>query len=170
MFLVTHSERSSKQSNPVEAEIIRSCLQAGARLGKLGAGSVGIVMPHRAQRALLKGVLSEHAEAVDVLDTVERLQGGERETVIVSATTSDPAAIGARAEFILNLNRANVAFSRAKARLIVVCAETLLSYIPAEVEHYQASVLWKSLPAVCTHAIGEVPVGPHQARLFASGD
>ncbi|MCC2668818.1 MAG: hypothetical protein K0Q72_1289 [Armatimonadetes bacterium] len=169
LFLVTHDERTSKQSNPVEAEIIRSILQAGAGLGKLAPGSVGIVMPHRAQRSLLKGVLAEHGAAVDVLDTVERLQGGERETIIVSATTSDPAAIGARAEFILSLNRANVAFSRAKQRLIVVCAETLLSYIPVEVEHYEAAVLWKSLRVVCGEPVGELPVGEHLAVVRAAG-
>jgi superfamily I DNA and/or RNA helicase len=99
------------------------------------------------------------------MDTVERLQGGERETIIVSATASDPAAIAARAEFILNLNRANVAFSRAKRRLIVVCAESLLEHIPPEVEHYGAAVLWKSLRSLCTHVVSEVSVGKYRAAI-----
>jgi len=167
LYLVTHDERTSKQSNPVEAGIIREILAAGERLGKLTPSSVGIVMPHRSQRSLLKGVLAEHGEAVDVLDTVERLQGGERETIIVSATASDPVAIGAKAEFILNLNRANVAFSRAKTRLIVVCADTLLDYMPAEIEHYEAALLWKTLRRLCADFRCELEVGPHRARITA---
>ena len=168
LFLVTHGERQSKQSNPVEAEIIREILAAGERLGRLEPASVGIVMPHRAQRSLLKSVLSGYSEAVDVMDTVERLQGGERDTILVSATASDPAAIGARAEFILNLNRANVAFSRAKRRLVVVCAETLLAHIPPEVEHYDAAVLWKSLRSLCSETVGTTSVAGYSVTILTA--
>jgi hypothetical protein len=165
LFLVTHSERASKGSNLVEAAILQEILAAGAGLGKLTPASVGIVTPHRAQRSLLKTALADYTEAVDVLDTVERLQGGERDTILVSATCSDPAAIQARADFLLSLNRANVAFSRAKKRLIVICAETLLSHIPPEIEHYQAAMLWKSLRSLCCRPIAEEQLGQHQVTL-----
>ena len=162
LYLVVHSERQSKQSNRVEAQILREILAAG---GNLAAGSVGVVMPHRAQRSLLTEYLAAFQEAVDVLDTVERLQGGERDTIIVSATSSDPTAISAHEEFILNLNRANVAFSRAKKRLIVVCAETLLDHIPPEIEHYQAALLWKSLRSLCTRALASAEVNAHRVEI-----
>lgn len=165
LFLVTHSERQSKQSNPVEAAIIGAILAAGERLQRLERGSVGIVMPHRAQRSLLKGCLNQYGEAVDVIDTVERLQGGEQDTVLVSATASDPLAIGARAEFVLSLNRANVAFSRARRRLVVVCAETLLAHIPPEVAQYEAALLWKSLRSLCSELVAEIHIGEHTVRL-----
>ncbi len=71
------------------------------------------------------------------VDTVERLQGGEKPTIIVSGTESDPHSIGAAASFIVNLNRADVAFSRTQERLIVVCADTLLDHIPPELEDYE---------------------------------
>ncbi|HTE19329.1 MAG TPA: hypothetical protein VK689_13225 [Armatimonadota bacterium] len=87
-------------------------------------------------------------------------------TILVSATCSDPAAIQARAEFLLSLNRANVAFSRAKQRLVVVCAETLLAHIPPELEHYQAALLWKSLRALCSETVAEVPIGEHRVGLL----
>jgi len=172
VFLVLHGERESKEANETEAELLADLLACGLRLGAAPAGSVGLVMPHRAQRALLRARLAAFTGdggPVDVLDTVERLQGGERETILVSATASDPAAISARADFILNLNRANVAFSRAKRRLVVVCAESLLSHIPAEGEQYQAAVLWKSLRGLCSAEVGSLRVAGHDVRVTAFG-
>lgn len=164
LFLVTHEECASKQSNPVEADIIARIL-GGAE--QVAAGSVGIVVPHRAQRALLKAALGENP-AVDVIDTVERLQGGERPTIIVSATASDPAAINARAKFILGLNRANVAFSRAQRRLIVVCSERLIAHLPPSAEHYAEAMLWKSLRAACSEFVGRTEVGGYGVRVWTA--
>ena len=161
---VTHEESASKQSNPTEAEIIAQILAAA---GPLPPGSVGVVVPHRAQRALLKSAL-EGDPAVDVIDTVERLQGGERPTIIVSATASDPAAINARAEFILGLNRANVAFSRAQRRLVVVCSERLIAHLPPSAEHYAEAMLWKSLRAACSEFVGRAEVGGHGVRVWTA--
>jgi hypothetical protein len=163
LYLVLHSERESRESNATEADIIESILTAG---GRLPASSVAVITPHRAQRALLKLRLASHEAAVDVIDTVERLQGNERPTVIVSATASDAYAIGARAEFLLDLNRSNVAFSRARDRLIVVCSETLLDHIAAELEHYQAALLWKSLRALCTQLVSEESVDGRHVHIL----
>lgn len=164
LFLVVHDECSSKQSNVLESEIIARMLGAA---GALPAGSVGIVVPHRAQRALLKTALAG-AECVDVIDTVERLQGGERPTIIVSATASDPSAINAEAEFILGLNRANVAFSRAQQRLIVVCSERLIAHLPPSAEHYAEAMLWKSLRAACPHKVGQAELSGHHVQVWTA--
>ncbi len=164
LFLVTHDENTSKQSNAVEAEIIAQVL---ASAGSLPDGSVGVVVPHRAQRALLKTALAGNP-AVSIIDTVERLQGGERPTIIVSATASDPAAINARAEFILGLNRANVAFSRAQQRLIVVCSERLLAHLPPSAEHYAEAMLWKSLRAACSECLGSADVSGYKVRVWTA--
>jgi hypothetical protein len=164
LFLVLHSERGSKQSNLVEAQIIEYLLAAADEQLQ---GAIGIVTPHRAQRSLLKSQLANfYGGSVDVIDTVERLQGDERSTIIVSATASLPSAISASAEFILDLNRSNVAFSRARDRLIVVCSETLLDHIPAETEHYDSAMLWKSLRAICSHPVAVEAVGGHTVRIF----
>lgn len=153
LVLVVHSERRSRQSNPTEASIIEQIIRAQ---NVHAADSIAVITPHRAQRALLKGELEPYAEAVSVIDTVERLQGGERPTIIVSGTESDPYAIGAAAGFILNLNRANVAFSRTQQRLIVVCAATLLDYVPTELEDYESALLWKSLRNLCRRELMSV--------------
>jgi hypothetical protein len=166
LFLVVHDEDRSKRSNEVELAVVEQLL--GSAPG-LPAGSVAIITPHRAQRSLFNSRLIAHAGAgkpVDVIDTVERLQGGERPTVIVSATVSDPTSIEANVEFILDLNRANVAFSRVQDRLIVVCSQTLLNHIPAEVEHYQSAILWKSLRELCSVTVAETVVNGRRVRIL----
>jgi superfamily I DNA and/or RNA helicase len=50
----------------------------------------------------------------DLVDTVDKMQGDEASTIIYSATASSPAAYRQAGEFYLTMNRANVAFSRAK--------------------------------------------------------
>jgi hypothetical protein len=165
LYLILHSERQSKQRNELELAIVERLLQAN---DELPADSVAIITPHRAQRSLLQSRLAND-DAVSVIDTVERLQGGERPTVIVSATASDPSAISMRAEFILSLNRSNVAFSRAKQRLIVVCSESLLNYIPSEIEHYEAAMLWKSLRVTCSQVIATHNLEGHVVHGFTPG-
>jgi len=162
LYLVVHSERESRKSNPTEVEILTRILAAG---GTQPSDSIGIITPHRAQRAMLNAAVVSNA-AVDVVDTVERLQGGERQTIIVSATASDNTAISKSAEFILDLNRSNVAFSRAQRRLMVICSDALLDHIPAELENYESTLLWKSLREVCSLQIGEDNVSGHTVRIY----
>jgi hypothetical protein len=164
LFLVLHSERQSQRSNLLEVRIIEQIIAETSR--EIENKSVAIVTPHRAQRTLLKTHLSNYGNFIDVIDTVESLQGAERPYIIVSATASDPSAISKNVEFILDLNRSNVAFSRAQKQLIVVCSNTLLDHIPAELEHYEETILWKSLRAVCSELIGTQIVDGHQVEVF----
>jgi hypothetical protein len=166
LFLAVHEEAGSRRSNAVEVAVVEGLLAAAP---PLPAGSVAIITPHRAQRSLLANRLAAHTGpggAVGVIDTVERLQGGERPTVIVSGTVSDPTAVAANAGFVLNLNRANVAFSRVQDRLVVVCARALLDHIPAEVEHYESAALWKALRDLCSEFVAETEVHGHRVRLY----
>lgn len=150
LILAVHDEAASDHQNPVEAAILEAILAAAP---PLLPRSVAVVTPHRAQRALLRERLAAHADAVDLIDTVERLQGGERPIILFSATESDPLAIAQRVEFILDLNRSNVAFSRTQQRLVVVCARTLLDYVPPEVDDYASALLWKHLRHLCDHEL-----------------
>ncbi|WP_262382303.1 C-terminal helicase domain-containing protein [Microcystis aeruginosa] len=163
LYLVVHDERESKRSNQIEVKIIKNILDAG---GEIPDGSTAILTPHRAQRSLLKTQLANYINAVDVIDTVEKVQGGERDNVIVSATASNSSAIGKNVEFILSLNRSNVAFSRVKKRLIVVCSKTLLDYIPKEIEHYEEATLWKALRSECTDTLFNDNIDNHQVQVL----
>ncbi|MGO6664820.1 AAA domain-containing protein [Rhizobium ruizarguesonis] len=164
LVLVVHGERGSRQSNPLEADLIERILRAH---GELADDTVAVITPHRAQRALLKHRLASLDGAASIIDTVEKLQGGERPIIVVSGTESDPHAIGAAASFILNLNRANVAFSRTQERLVVVCAETLLDHIPSDLEDYESAMLWKSLRNLCSRTLFATEVDGFPVRVLA---
>ena len=100
--------------------------------------------PHRAQRAALKALFPDLAEA-GAIDTVERFQGGERDLIIVSATASDPEFVLAEARFLLNPNRLNVAFSRPRKKLIVIGSTTIFRLVPPDMEVFESALLWKRL-------------------------
>jgi predicted metalloenzyme YecM len=69
-------------------------------------------------------------------------------------------------QFILDLNRSNVAFSRVKDRLIVVCASSLLDHIPDDLEQYDETMLWKALRSTCSRLLAELEVDGHRVRVF----
>lgn len=165
LFLVRHDEDQSRVSNDTELEIVEEILSAMP--STVPPDSVSLITPHTAQRAQLKQLTNNYSSAINVADTVERLQGGESQTVIVSATASDKTAISNNEEFLLNLNRANVAFSRAQKRLIVICSETLMNYIPPEMEEYRSSMLWKTLRRICSDPVGTVPLTNAEAEVLA---
>jgi superfamily I DNA and/or RNA helicase len=48
------------------------------------------------------------------------MQGQERDVIIFSLTAGDPAYMTEMADFLYNPNKLNVAFSRAKYKLIIV--------------------------------------------------
>lgn len=153
LYLIIHDEQHSKLSNKVEAYIIEQIL---ARCGACLPNSVAIITPHRAQRGLLNVRLKKYAGSsglIASINTVESFQGGQQDTIIVSASESDPSAISTSTKFILDLKRSNVAFSRAKERLIVICSETLLDFIPPEADDYEATLLWRSLRQLCSREI-----------------
>src|SRR5262249_9599977 len=150
--------RQSRRSNEVEQDVVENIVRADP---SPQASSIAIISPHRAQRAVLQQRLADLTGAgqpIKVIDTVEKLQGGQANTIIGTAPASDPSAIGRNVEFILSLNRANVAFSRTLNRLVVVCADALLDHMPVEVEQYDDTVLWKTLRLLCTEEIGVEPV------------
>ncbi len=88
---------------------------------------IAVVVPFRAQARLIKnklhrlpmGITPTELKSI-VIDTVERIQGQERELVLISLTASDAKYIDKNARFFLNPNRLNVAITRAKTKRIVL--------------------------------------------------
>ena len=67
-----------------------------------------------------------------VIDTVERIQGQERDAVIVSLTASDEEHIRAEKDFLMKPNRMNVSFTRPRSKIIVVGSKKMFRVIPAD--------------------------------------
>lgn len=145
VVVVEHTEARSMKRNDAEIAIVAPIIEAAVgALGLDGEDGVGVVVPHRAQRAALRDAFPDLA-AANAIDTVERFQGGERDLIIISATASDPEFVLAEASFLLNPNRLNVAFSRPRRKLIVVGSTTIFRLMPPDMETFENALLWKRL-------------------------
>lgn len=103
---------------------------------------IGVVVPYRAQSRLIRSKLRHVVEDEDtlkklVVDTVERMQGQEREVILVSFATASPKFAAQMAEFLFQPQRLNVAVTRPRTKLILVGSHHMLSadqYDPNQVE------------------------------------
>lgn len=97
---------------------------------------IGVVTPYRAQGRAIRGLLlralpgeRERRQRI-VVDTVERMQGQERDVVIVSLTTSNPIFASEVADFLFQPERLNVAITRPRSKLIILGSRSLLDASP----------------------------------------
>lgn len=145
VFIPTR-DRSARTQNFRDAELVAD-LCAAAVDGGLAPEEIGIVTPYRAQgravRNLLLRRLGRRAAHHVVADTVERMQGQERELIILSLATGDEVFLQAVAEFFFQPQRLNVSITRPKTKLIVIGPE--LSSVPdvehSEVRHWIANYI-----------------------------
>ena len=145
IVVIEHTERASQQFNPFELSLTVPLIEACVKyLGLDGRSGIGVVVPHRAQKALLSQRFPELA-ATRSIDTVERFQGDERDCIIVSATASDPDYVRSEADFLLNLNRLNVAISRPRKKLIIIASRSVIDLLTSDLEVFENAVLWKRL-------------------------
>jgi superfamily I DNA and/or RNA helicase len=154
--VVVHDEAASQQRNEFERELIRPVLEALASLGKNGLNAregLGVVVPHRAQRADLQELIPSLSEIdpetgmriVSAVDTVERFQGGERLAIVVSATESDPQYVLMSSKFLLDPRRLTVALSRAKRKIVLVASRSVFNVFSSDEETFENAQLWKNL-------------------------
>lgn len=123
------------------------------------ARGLTILSPHRAQNSAILAELQAlgfAAGELPVVDTVERLQGNEREVVIVSYAVADREFAEAEAEFLLNPNRFNVAITRARSKLIVLLSDEVLRAVPQDPRVLGASLPLQGYPAHCADAVREL--------------
>ena len=62
-----------------------------------------------------------------VVDTVERMQGQERDLIIISLTTSNPGFAARIAGFFFQPERLNVAITRPRSKLIIIGSRFVLN-------------------------------------------
>ena len=85
--------------------------------------SIGIIAPYRAQVALIRRKIEKFIYRADLeflskemVDTIDRFQGDERDVIIFSMCLSDSID----SDLLKDKRKINVALSRAKKKLIVV--------------------------------------------------
>ena len=93
---------------------------------------IAIISPHRAQnnriRTRLLELLKETSHDMPLIDTVERVQGAERDVIIFGFTTSDRDHV--TSPFLNNPNRFNVVITRARKKLIAIGSRAFFQAIP----------------------------------------
>lgn len=134
VFIPTR-DTEARTSNPADAELVAELCEALIGAG-LPAHAIGIVSPFRAQgrliRKQLQWRLGLHSARQILADTVERMQGQEREVVILSLASGEHAFISAAAAFLFQPERINVSITRAKTKLVVIGPEGLDA---SDIEH-----------------------------------
>ena len=156
IVVVVHDEAGSQLSNPFERGLLAPVLTALADPATYNLGpehGLGVVVPHRAQRAALQDLLpcltrldtATGAIAISAVDTVERFQGDEREVILISATESDREYLQLAGAFLLDPRRLTVALSRAKHKLVLVASRSVFSLFSTDEETFGHVQLWKNL-------------------------
>jgi len=130
-LLVVHHEFDSLGRSPYEANLTAGIVSDLLANG-VPVGEIGVMSPYRAQirevkRAVLEKCGQETATALFV-DTVERMQGQEKDYIIYSLSNSNPAEVEDRLEFFYSPNRLNVAITRARVKCVVIANEKIFNF------------------------------------------
>jgi DNA replication ATP-dependent helicase Dna2 len=142
--------RSRAEASAV-ADLVTALLQGG-----IPPSEIGIVTPFRAQsreiRTLLRrAVLEPTARQQLVVDTVERMQGQERDVIIVSLTTSNPVFAAGIADFLFQPERLNVAITRPRVKLLIVGSRALRDTAPVDLDQQLAVERFNDLLDACAY-------------------
>jgi superfamily I DNA and/or RNA helicase len=166
--------RSFTARNPVEAELVAALAERLSRVlidEKTGEvftprdfarRALAVLSPHRAQNSAIRQALRDcgfdtAAKPLPLVDTVEKLQGKERQVILVSYGVADEEYAEAEAEFLLSRNRFNVAATRAERKLVVFCSDTVLDVVPTDRSVLLESMMLKEFRHYCCDGYARVP-------------
>jgi len=74
-----------------------------------------------------------------VAETVDRIQGRERDAVLAGYTVSDPEFALVEAAFLFDARRLNVTVTRARCKLILLLSRRLLEVVPPDEEVFESA-------------------------------
>lgn len=136
-IIIHHIDDNGEQTSDREAEYISDIIDNYLNQG-LSASEIAVLSPFRAQAANVRrhirkneGISEENSSLLAV-DTIDKMQGQEREVIIFSLTSGNIDYMIEMADFLYNPNKLNVAFSRAKSKLIIVGNIDNLEHISSE--------------------------------------
>ncbi|HZH71549.1 MAG TPA: AAA domain-containing protein [Mariniphaga sp.] len=137
-ILYLHSEFDAQGRSPYEAMIVAEMVSDLMSNG-IDLENIGILTPYRAQvreikkalNSIIGGVDTEDTESLFV-DTVDRMQGQERDYIIYSMSNSHPLESKRRLDFFYSPNRLNVAITRAIKKCIVIANYKVFDIIDEE--------------------------------------
>ncbi len=134
-----------------EANLAADLVEEIVRRHGVPPAEVAVIAPFRAQVRVIRSALQRKAIAdadAIVIDTVERIQGQERDVIVLSLAVGDPDALERRGTFFLSTHRLNVALSRARVKAIVVGSLSAFEAVPSDVEGLRAAAAFRRLLAM----------------------
>ena len=160
------ASQSFTARNPIEAELVAELTdklrpilwdeQADALFtpADFAARGLAVLSPHRAQNSAIRQALRDKGydtpqRPLPLVDTVDKLQGKEREVILVSYGVADSEYAMAEAAFLLSSNRFNVAVTRAQKKVIVLCSEQVLNVVPTDRQVLLDSMMLKEFRRYC---------------------
>lgn len=141
--LYLHKVFDAQGRSPHEAEIVAELVK-DLISNSVALKDIGILTPYRAQvrevkKALNKVVGGIDTEATEALfiDTVDRMQGQERDYIIYSMSNSHPLESKRRLDFFYSPNRLNVAITRGIKKCIVIANYKVFHIIDEELNEME---------------------------------
>jgi DNA replication ATP-dependent helicase Dna2 len=136
--LYLHKEFDAQGRSPHEANIVAEIVNDLVASG-VDYKDIGIMTPYRAhvreiKKALyrvIKNINTEDSESI-FIDTVDRMQGQERDYIIYSMANSHPLESKRRLDFFYSPNRLNVAITRGIKKCIVIANYKVFDIIDEE--------------------------------------
>jgi len=137
-----------------EANIVASLIEALAQSQTSvtpdeAAASLFACTPHNNQKASIARELSRrgHPSWSAITDTAERMQGQERDVVVICLGFLSAELVAREIDFLYSKQRLNVAISRAKKSCIVVYTDAMVALNPAVIGNPEANVAYEHLLA-----------------------
>ncbi|PGH27401.1 hypothetical protein AJ80_00879 [Polytolypa hystricis UAMH7299] len=116
------SAQGARIVNPTEATLCAQLVEALISVG-IPAREIGVVTLYRSQLSLLRQKLRHHLPSLE-MHTADRFQGRDKEVIIMSCVRSNSERnVG---ELLRDWRRVNVAFTRARTKLLIVGSKTTL--------------------------------------------
>ena len=130
VFLDLCHENTTVRSR-IEADVVLE-LVLSLLMRDVSPEDIGVVVPYRAQSRLIRSLIRRNLMDSEisnrlVVDTVERMQGQEREVIIVSFATASAKFASQMADFLFQPQRLNVAVTRPRTKLILVGSHNMLN-------------------------------------------
>ncbi len=164
---VDHSRPGMR--SPEEANLAAALVERLVTSHGVPASEIAVVAPFRAQVRALRSAIEARLPDVAglTIDTVERIQGQEREVVVVSLAVGDPDTLRGRSNFFFSANRMNVALSRARTKAVLIASPQVFTALPMDPESLAVASTFKRLVAALPHvdatacsADGAAELGP----------
>lgn len=160
VVVFVHDGPTAATSNPFEAvltaELAKSLHDRVVRHdgtsfdeGSFWTDAAAIVSPHRAQNAAIRSALGDVDRDNAFVETVDRIQGKERDAILLSYCVADPEFALAEGEFIFSPERLNVAITRARKKLVMFVSRHLLEAAPNDQEVMDKAELLREFVFSC---------------------